>query len=295
MRNGLVHHTSKTESATAAGRPYVLGYSEAEFRRLEMQAGFLRDLTEDVLRRAGIVPGMHVLDIGCGVGDVSLLAAEMVGPSGVVLGIDRSAESIDKATRRAAAAGTHWVRFQTTEIDAFSGTGTFDAVIGRLVLMYLPDPAATLRRLQRHLRPEGIVVFQELVCPSVRCAPEGPVFRQARDWILNTFERAGFELDMGSKLLATFVAAGLPVPDMIAAGRAGGGPQSPIYDYIAGVLRSLLPMAERLGVATAAEVEIDTLAERLRKEAVEHNACMMPPLLIGAWSRVPAKKQNGDR
>jgi ubiquinone/menaquinone biosynthesis C-methylase UbiE len=54
-----------------------------------MQAGLIRDLTADVLRRAGIGPGMRVLDIGCGVGDVSLLAADMVGPSGFVLG-DRS-------------------------------------------------------------------------------------------------------------------------------------------------------------------------------------------------------------
>src|SRR5882672_1665148 len=61
---------------------YALGYSEAEFRRLKFQGEYLRDFTADVLRRAGIAPGMRVLDIGCGVGDVSLLVAEMVSSSG---------------------------------------------------------------------------------------------------------------------------------------------------------------------------------------------------------------------
>ena len=65
----------------------------------------LHDLTEDVLRRAGIGPGVRVLDIGCGVGDVSLLAGKLVGPTGLVLGVDRSADSIDIAQRRATEAG----------------------------------------------------------------------------------------------------------------------------------------------------------------------------------------------
>jgi hypothetical protein len=57
---------------------YALGYSESELKRLESQGAFFRDLTEDLLRRSGVVSGMRVLDIGCGVGDVSLLAGELV-------------------------------------------------------------------------------------------------------------------------------------------------------------------------------------------------------------------------
>jgi SAM-dependent methyltransferase len=270
-----------------APQAYALGYSDVEFKRLESQGKLIRGLTEDVLRRAGLRAGMRVLDIGSGAGDVSLLAAELVGPSGRVLGIDRSADAAAVAQRRAAAAGFDHVRFAAADLDTFAPDETFDALIGRLVLMYLPQPAATLRRLSGSLHSGAVVTFQELAMPMARSVPEGPQFRQCRDWIVRTFERAGFELDMGGKLFATFVAAGLPAPELGVAGIAGGGARSPVYAYVAGTLRSLLPMTERLGIATAAEVEIDTLADRLRNEAAELSACIRPPPFVGAWTRMP--------
>ena len=82
-------------------RSYPLGYTEDEARRLARQAAFYEDLTADVLRRAGIGSGMEVVDLmsGCGVGDVSVLAARMVGEFGAVLGIDRAASSVETARR----------------------------------------------------------------------------------------------------------------------------------------------------------------------------------------------------
>jgi ubiquinone/menaquinone biosynthesis C-methylase UbiE len=80
---------------------YPLGYSEAEAKRLMEQGAMLEDLTGDLLSRAGLAPGMRVLDLGCGVGDVSLLAARIVGEKGSVLGVDRSASSLEIARGRA--------------------------------------------------------------------------------------------------------------------------------------------------------------------------------------------------
>ena len=268
-------------------RDYALGYTETEFERLQSQGRFFRDLMEDLLRRAGIASGMHVLDVGCGVGDVSLLAAELVGPSGGVLGIDRSTEAVNVAHIRAVRARQHWVRFYSTELDEFATEENFGAIVGRLILLYLSNPAATLRRLSRNLRPGGILVFQEMIMPLVRSNPDGKHFHQCLAWIIETFGRAGAEVDMGSKLFATFLSAGLP-PQMILAGRVEGGPDSPIYGWLAGVLRSLLPMAERLNVATAVEVQIETIAERMRNEAVQENACIMAAPFIGAWTQLSA-------
>jgi len=270
-------------------RPYVMGESESEFRRLEMQSAFVRDLTEDVLKRAGLRPGMRVLDVGSGVGDVALLAGELVGPAGSVLGIDRSAAAVKTAERRVAQARQQGrIRFAVADLDRFVPDDNFDAIVGRLILMYLPDPSATLRRLAGHLRPGGIVAFQELSLPSIRSVPDAPQFLKCKSWILETFERAGFETDMGGKLFATFLAAGLPAPGMISAGRAEGGDQSPVYAFIAATLQSLLPAMERAGVTTADEVGINDLADRLRAEAVACGACVNFTPFTGAWTNRPA-------
>ena len=125
--------------------------------------------------------------------------------------------------------------------------------------------------------------------PLARSHPDGKHFHQCGDWIIETLTRAGFDVDMGSKLFTTFLSAGLPPPQMILAGRVEGGPDSPVYDWLAGVLRSLLPIAGRLHVATAAQVQIETMAERLRNEAVQHNAIIMTPPFIAAWTRVNAQ------
>jgi SAM-dependent methyltransferase len=71
---------------------YVLGHSQAEIRRLIKQASIVQATTERLLRSAGIERGMRVLDLGCGAGDVSMLAATLVGVSGSVVGIDRNAQ-----------------------------------------------------------------------------------------------------------------------------------------------------------------------------------------------------------
>ena len=266
---------------------YALGYSEDEARRLASQAAFLEDLTADVLRRAGIGSGMEVLDLGCGVGDVSVLAARMVGECGAVLGIDRAASSVEMARRRAAALGARNVRFETAELDAFDSAEMFDAVIGRFVLLYQPDPIAILRRFRNFLKPNGIIAFQEKDIETVSQVPTSETFRRVRSWILGGFKAAATELNMGSKLPPAFLNAGLPRPTMIAVSRVESGPNSPIYAILAQTVQSLLPLLECTGAATVEEVAIDTLADRLLQDAVANESVTFSPRLVGAWSRLP--------
>jgi|SRR5580704_3625789 ubiquinone/menaquinone biosynthesis C-methylase UbiE len=95
---------------------YVLGHSRAEIRRLKNQGAMLRPITERLLRNAGIDAGMRVLDLGCGAGDVSMLAAELVGPAGSIVGIDRSQEVIDVAKERARESGLRQNTFVQTSV-----------------------------------------------------------------------------------------------------------------------------------------------------------------------------------
>ena len=263
---------------------YVLGHSDRELRRLALQSAFWGELTEDVFRRAGISAGMHVLDIGSGAGDVAIIAARLVGPSGSVLGIDRSEDAVRRASARAAAGGHGMCRFFVAGADAFQTDQRFDAIVGRLVLMYLDDPAQALRSLLRHLRPGGVAVFHEIILNSTQ-APSGALADRVMQWVIAAFERAGAEVDMGLKLDATFRAAGLPAPETCAAGRLVAGAHSAGYAVLAEVTRSLLPAIEKFGIATAAEVDIDTLEDRLRDATVAADACWLSPVLVGSWSR----------
>jgi ubiquinone/menaquinone biosynthesis C-methylase UbiE len=265
--------------------PYVLGHSEPELQRLIEQSRFYGELTKQFLRSAGLEAGMQVLDIGCGAGDVSMLAATLVGASGKVLGIDKSPHAVGLARRRAEMSGLTNVAFQEGELLELGLNEPFDALVGRLVLMYLPDPAAALRVIAQHVRPGGIIAFQEMDMSNARGAPESPLYSKCGKWIIDTFQQAGFETDMGSKLFTTFREAGLPGPQMTLGARIGGGADMSGYEYTAHTVRSLLPMMERLGVATAQEVEIETLADRLRDEVVAGGGVMISPAMIGAWTR----------
>ena len=270
---------------------YPLGYSELEARRLAEQAALLEGLTAEVFRRAGLRAGMTVLDIGSGVGDVSLLAARLVGPKGAVLGIDRAASSVQTANGRATALGINHVRFEQADLDRFEADQTFDALVGRLVLLYLADPADILKRLSRHLRPGGIVAFQEFDMTATSQVPPGELFLKVRGWLLAAFTAAGAQLDMGTKLYSSFLRAGFPPPDMTAATLIASGPATTGYGYMVGVLRSLLPLIQRTGIATASEIDIDTLAARMHEDALAHERVMFLPRVVGAWTALPDTQQ----
>jgi len=267
---------------------YVLGHSDSELERLMVQSEVLGDLTAHVLQRAGIAAGMRVLDLGCGAGDVSLLAASLVGSSGQVLGVDRSEESIALARERAALAGLTQVKFETADLAVFRMKEPVDAIIGRLVLMFLSDPAVVLRQLVRELPVGGLVAFQEIDTSTARSVPECALYQTCVNRIGETLRRSGAEADMGSRLYSTFRRAGLPRPQLFVGAATGAGPDSPVYEYVARTVGSLLPMMEQFGIASAASISIDSLAQRLRAEAMEQDAVLMLPIQIGAWTRKTA-------
>ena len=271
---------------TASNQHYVLGDEECELRRLVSQSWLIGDITEHVMQRAGVKPGMNVLDCGCGVGDVSFLTARLVGSAGRVLGIDRSVAGIDRARQRAAEAGLSNVSFEVVDnLARFRTRAPVDAVVGRLILMYLRDPAAILSHFARQVRPGGLMVFQELIFSMCRSEPSCPLVEKCRGWVHDTFVQAGADVEMGWKLFTTFQRAGLPSPEMFLGSPVGAGPDSPMYRYIAETVRSLLPMMEHYGVASAEEVMVDNLADRLRIEMTTAGTVCATPCLIGAWTR----------
>jgi SAM-dependent methyltransferase len=228
---------------------------------------------------------MRVLDVGCGAGDVSFLAASLVGPTGMVIGVDKSAEAIALATERATTAQLANVHFLTQDACDLVLTEPVDALIGRLVLMYFADPAVVLRRLAQVVKPGGIVAFHEMDADGAKSVPYCTVFETAIWRIRETFARAGVDMGTALKLGQIFEEAGLPQPQMILGARVERGPDSFIYNMVAQITQTLLPLMERTGVATAASVGVETLAARIRESAVAEGATLVAPSLIGAWTR----------
>src|SRR5215467_10926444 len=143
-------------TANEPGLAYPLGNADTEHERLIRQATHLAPCTERFFRQAGIGPGQRVVDLGSGVGDIAMLAARLVGPSGEVVGIERDARSISRARARIAAAGLHNVTFTEADVSDFVSERPFDAAIGRFILQFLPAPADALRGLSRLIRPGGV-------------------------------------------------------------------------------------------------------------------------------------------
>jgi ubiquinone/menaquinone biosynthesis C-methylase UbiE len=223
------------------------------------------------------------------VGDVSLLAARLVGPSGTVLAVDRASPLLQIARQRAASAGIHNIRFEEADLNVLMLENDVDAIVGRTILAHLPKPAAVLQRLKGSLRPSGIVVIQEADVEPFSQIPASALFSRAKGWISEALRAAGVELNMGSRLCGTFLQAGLPRPSLIAGARVESGPLSPCYRYVADIVRSLLPLIEQTGVATAEQVDIETLTDRLREEAIAHECVTFLPRLVGAWVQISAR------
>jgi ubiquinone/menaquinone biosynthesis C-methylase UbiE len=267
---------------------YVMGHDDRERRRLVLQASLLGPFTEQLFRRAGISSGMNVLDIGCGVGDVSLLAARLVGRHGSVTSVDFDAAALAKLKARASAVGAENIETVQANVEEWQPARKFDAVIGRHILIHTKDPLAVLRACGAMLYPRGLAAFHEFDFSVVHRAWPPTPFQHR---IMREFEKffaQTIHADMGSRLWTLLMEAGFERPDCRVEYPMSGGPDSPYYEWIAESFRSILPRAVSIGIIQDGEFDIDTLEQRLREETVSNNSCIPSPAMIGAFARLKA-------
>lgn len=266
---------------------YIFEDRAAEQERLLAQATVFEPTTRRLLAEAGLASGMRVLDLGTGAGSVAAIAADLVGPAGAVVGVDRDPGAVEHARAVAARAHLNNVEFHVADVQTLDGVaGGFDAVVGRLLLMYLPDPADALRNAAARARPGAVICMQEADFTYPWASERTPLWQRVQEWVLDTLAEAGAEQRMGPSLFGTFRAAGLGEPEMVLASFAGGGSDAPAWG-IANLVRGVLPLMERLGIASRDEVDPDTLSERLLAEVVASDQILTMPM-FGAWSTVPS-------
>jgi SAM-dependent methyltransferase len=265
---------------------YVLGYTNAEHDRLIRQAARIAPITERLFREAGIGPGQRVLDLGSGVGDVAMLAARLVGPSGEVVGIERDALSITRANARVAEAGLHSVRFIQADVNQIASDQLFDAAVGRFILMFLPDPVSVLRSLTKLVRPGGVLAFQEPTwVPFLALATRLPLWSRLLCSIHETFCRSGVNPEMGPDLYRIFQQVGLPAPTMHMETLLGSDEH--FTRLISDLIGSVRPLAQEHSVPLETLGDLDTLSDRIQAEIAASNTVVSFVPIIGAWSRKP--------
>jgi ubiquinone/menaquinone biosynthesis C-methylase UbiE len=242
--------------------------------------------TERLLHDAGIAPGMSVLDVGCAGGEVSFLVARMVGNAGRVVGIDRDSNMLDIARARAGKESIQNVSFLQRDLSAsLSDMPAFDAIVGRRVMMYVANPVAILTNLASRLKTGGRMIFQEsdsTMLPGQVVAM--PLHDQVLSWIWKTVEREGANIHMGFQLPALLKQAGMNVEHVRAeAVIQGQGTHLPLHV----IMRAMLPRIVSHGVASAEEIDVETLETRLEDERRKANSVYVSDMPFGMWATKP--------
>jgi len=270
-----------------AGHPtsdYVLGSTDAEHDRLIRQAARVAPLTERLFREAGIGTGQRVLDLGSGVGDVAMLVARLVGPSGEVVGVERDSRSIARARARVAEAHLRNVVFVESDVSQIPADKPFDAAVGRLILMWVHDPVSVLRSVSRLVRPGGVVVFQEPSwAPVFAISTHLALWSAAASLMCDTMRRTGANPEMGLALYRIFQEAGLPAPAMQM--ELPLGDDRDFIRWMYDVMCSLRPQIEQLNLSLEKLGNFDTLLERLQAEVAASNGVASWMAIVGAWAR----------
>lgn len=259
---------------------YALRNDDDERVRLIGQSRWLEPPTRALFVDAGIGPGMRVLDFGSGAGDVALLARQLVGDAGQVVGIDRDPAQVAFANARVRSLGVTNVRFATGDAGTLPD-GPFDAVVGRLVLLYAADPAATIAALATRLVAGGALAFFEMDIPTDRVSidvwpPRDPLLERAIVAATRTMQAA-----VQTRL-------GLRLPALLDVhGRATATGFAPVFHPEAAqmwidLLVSMLPQAEALGIIAPGEFDIAAL--RALPDDPRSTSLVYP--MIGAWCRV---------
>ncbi len=152
--------TKESGSQNVKGE-YVLATGDAAANRLRILQDVYGPGSRGVLERAGIQRGMRVADLGCGTGMMTRILAELVGPSGEVVGVDFSAGQIKQARALLLKELANVSFIEASATSTGLPRESFDLIYSRFLLIHLTDPEAALREMYGLLKPNGILVVED--------------------------------------------------------------------------------------------------------------------------------------
>ena len=269
---------------------YALATGEAAAYRMNILHGLSGSGTRRVLLTAGLRRGMRVADLGCGVGMVTALLAELVGPGRHVVGIDASGAQLARARQRLNGIRTN-VRFvEASATDTGLAPGSFDLVYCRFLLIHLPEPERALREMFTLLRPDGILVCEDGDLTAAGSEPPSALDAFADLWG-RLGPRRGLDYTLGRRLYQMVQAAGFPAPKVSLNQPVRARGESKRFLELS--VAEAGPAFIEAGLITAEALD-RTLAEMRRLNADEAVLAVMPRM-AQVWARKPALSPGGSR
>lgn len=266
---------------------YVLGHSDFELRRLARQAELLEPSTREYFHAAGMAPGMRVLDVGSGTGEVAFLAAEFVDPSGEVLGTDIAPVAIALHAMPLKCVGklmSHFARaIQPKWYSIVRSISSSVAVcftikpIQLLCFAGLPNTCGLVARC---------FSLNRIGASCVRSRQRRPMIVAAAGSLTYSIGWA-LVLPIRVRECQAFLAAGLPAPMMRLRMIIGDAVSASEWlRAVADIAIVMLPAMEQHGIATSTDIDCDTIAERLVHEVASSGSIVIGRAEVGTWSRV---------
>ena len=183
---------------------YILGTHDAELARLGLQHRVWRPVVLECWKKAGITSGKRVLDVGAGPGYAAMDLAEIVGPTGEVVALERSSKFAAAVEARARQRELRNIRMH--EIDLMEDEipeVNFDFSWCRWVLCFLPKPEVLLRKIASALRDGGVAIFHEYVeYKTWTFLPPRPYHAKFVEAVMESWRASGGEPDIGKELPA---------------------------------------------------------------------------------------------
>jgi SAM-dependent methyltransferase len=262
--------------------PYALATGEAAAHRLNILHRLYGAGTRRVLFTAGLRRGMRVADLGCGVGMVSALLGELVGPDGHVMAIDGSAQQLAEARERLRGR-TNTSFVEASAADTGLPPGSFDLVYCRFLLLHLPEPDRALEEMRRLLRPDGVLVCEDGDLTSAGSEPPSALDAFADLWGRLGPAR-GLDYTLGRRLLQLVLAAGFPTPEiMFNQPVVARGEDKRLLELS---VAEAGPAFVEAGLITNQELD-RTLAE-MRRVAADETVVAIMPRMAQVWGKKPA-------
>jgi SAM-dependent methyltransferase len=267
-----------------ADADYVLGTHDEEVARLGLQHRVWRAVAADCWRRVGITIGSRVLDVGAGPGYATVDLAEIVGPTGEVLAVERSTRFLDVAKKACAARGLSQVQFRQADlVEDQIGALNLDFAWCRWVASFVSSPAKLIANIAGALRPGGTAIFHEYShYETFQFSPRRPALEMFSEKVMASWREAGGEPNVAVQFPTLLPDAGLDIveahPRVVTI-----SPNSYVWQWPASFIEINLARLRELGHAT--EEWTENVRREFRDAETDPRTLFTTPLFLEVIAR----------